>query len=54
MSLSIGEEFKAKYGIILEKVYMEEVPMSGNVLDLLKEVVKKVEKIQNESGAILC
>ena len=54
MSPSIGEEFKAKYGIILEKVYMEEVPMSGNVLDLLKEAVKKVEKIQNESGIILC
>lgn len=54
MSPSVGKEFKAKYGIILEKVYLEEVPMSGNVLDLLKETVKKVEKIQNESGIILC
>lgn len=54
MSPSIGEEFKAKYGIILEKIYMEEVPMTGDIIDLLKEATKKLEKFQNESGVKIC
>lgn len=54
MSPTLGEEFKAKYGIILEKVYINEVSMSGNALDLLKEATKKLEKFQNESGVKIC
>lgn len=54
MSPTLGEQFKKEYGIILEKIYVDEVSMSSNVLDLLKEATKKIKKFQNESGAILC
>ena len=53
MSPTLGEQFKKEYGIILEKIYVDEVSMSSNVLDLLKEASKKIKKFQNESGAIL-
>ena len=54
MSPTLGEQFKKEYGIILEKIYVDEVSVTGDVLDLLKEATKKLEKFQNESGVKIC
>lgn len=54
MNTVFGEEFKEKNGIILERVYLEEIKTSDNVLDILKGLVKKVETFQIERGTTVC
>ena len=54
MNQAFVGEFKEKNGIILEKVYLEEIQMSNDVLDILKGLVKKVETFQIERGVTVC